>query len=98
MRWFALVIVLVAAGCAHDHEGHSHAKVEARPYVVELFDDVDVDAFIDEHYIEPKARLPLIHGFSADLRPATVDVLEQDERVERLTDDGPTNALAEHQH
>jgi hypothetical protein len=82
----------VLGGCAHDH---SHEKVDARSYIVELRDDVDVEAFIEEHYLEPAARLPIIHGFSADLRPATADALRADARVEGLTENRPTRALAE---
>ena len=85
-----LVSLLFLWGCAHDH---SHEKVDAQPYIVELRDDVDIDAFIDEHYLEPARPLPLIHGFSADLRPATVETLRADERVERLTEDRAVDAL-----
>jgi hypothetical protein len=85
-----LLLLAGLAGCTHDH---SHEKVEAQPYIVELRDDVDVDAFIDEHYLEPATPLPLIHGFSAELRPATVDTLRADDRVERLTEDRPVDAL-----
>jgi hypothetical protein len=91
MRRF-LVALLFIAGCAHDH---SHEKVEARPYIVVLRDDVDVELFIDEHYLEPAQRLPIIHGFSADLRPATVDALRDDERVARMTENHATNALTD---
>ena len=92
MRRFLVALFLVA-GCDHDHSGHSHEKIEAQSYIVELRDDVDIDAFIDEHYLEPAERLPIVHGFSADLRPATVDTLRSDDRVERITEDRPTNAL-----
>ena len=87
--------LLLCAGCAHEH---SHEKVDSKPYIVELRDDVDVDAFVDEHYIEPATPLPIIHGFAAELRPATLVALEADARVERLTADGETNALANHRH
>ena len=92
MRRFLLALFLVA-GCGHDHSGHSHEKVEAQPYIVELRDDVDIDAFIDEHYLEPAERLPIVHGFSAELRPATVETLRADDRVERLTEDRAVDAL-----
>ena len=95
MRSFLFGLVAVAAlltGCAHEH---SHEKVEPKAYVVELRDDVDIDAFIEEHYIERATPLPIIHGFSAELRPATVDALGADARVERLTEDKPVRALAE---
>ena len=91
MRSFSFVLLFVAA-CTHEH---SHDKVEATPYVVELRDDVDIEAFIDEHYLEPATRLPIIHGFSAELRPATVDTLRGDDRVERLTEDRPMRALSD---
>jgi hypothetical protein len=90
MRRIFVALFVLLGGCAHDH---SHERVEARPYIVELRDNVDVDAFIDEHYLEPATRLPIIHGFSTDLRPATVDTLEADARVERLTEDRPVRAL-----
>lgn len=77
LLFFSLFVV----ACAHDH---SHEKIEATPYVVELRHDVDVDAFVGEHYLEPTAMLPEVHGFAADLRPATVDVLRADDRVESL--------------
>lgn len=93
MRRLLLVSLLFFWGCDHDHSGHSHEKVEAESYVVELRDDVDIDAFIDEHYLEPAERLPIVHGFSAELRPATIDTLRADDRVERLTEDRPVNAL-----
>ena len=92
MRRFFVALFLVA-GCGHDHSGHSHEKVEAQAYIVELRDDVDIDAFIDEHYLEPAERLPIVHGFSAELRPATVETLRADDRVERLTEDRPVDAL-----
>jgi hypothetical protein len=88
MRRFLLALLLVA--CAHDH---SHEKVEATPFIVELRDDVDIESFIEERQLEPATRLPIVHGFSADLRPATVDALEMDDRVERLTEDRPVRAL-----
>jgi hypothetical protein len=89
MRRIFLALALLT-GCAHEH---SHEKVEAEPWVVELRDDVDIDAFIDEHYIDPATPLPIIHGFSAELRPATLDMLRADDRVERLTEDRPVDAL-----
>jgi hypothetical protein len=91
MRFFFALLLL--GGCAHEH---SHEKVGSQVYIVELRDDVDVETFIDEHYLEPAIRLPIVHGFSADLRPATVDTLRADDRVERLTEDRPTQALGEH--
>ena len=86
-----LFALLFCAGCAHEH---SHEKIEPKPYIVELRDEVDIDVFIDEHYLEPATRLPIIHGFSAELRPATVEALEGDDRVERLTEDRKVDALA----
>lgn len=92
-RLLIVPLLLFSWGCDHDHSGHSHGKVEAQSYVVELRDDVDIDAFIDEHYLEPAQPLPLVHGFSAELRPATVDTLRADDRVERITEDSKTTAL-----
>ena len=94
MRFLVLALLLVA-GCTHDH---SSEKVDARPYIVELREDVDVDGFLDEHYLEPTQLLPAIHGFAADLRPATVDVLSTDERVSRLHEDHSVFVPFEHHH
>lgn len=87
----AFVLSFVAA-CAREH---SHDTVEAKPYVVELRDDVPIESFIDEHDLEPAMPLPIIHGFAADLRPATVEALRADDRVERLTEDRATKALGD---
>lgn len=95
----AAASLLVACGCDHDHafaEEPACASpaplIEAKEgriegqYIVEMREASALDELAARHYLEIEQRLPIVNGFVARMRPATVAAVRCEPSVARLTE------------
>ena len=106
----AVLAAISIAACACDHDHGADAEPACRSpaplvtakdgrvadeYIVEVRDEAEIDALVARHYIEVRTRLPIIRGFSATMRPATVAALRCEPAVTRITEDRQSKALTD---
>ena len=98
---------VVSCACDHDHSAAEPEPACASPaplvpaakgrivdrYIVEMHDYAETDALVARHYLEVEGRLPIVKGFVATMRPATVTAIRCDPAVARVTEDRAAEAL-----